>query len=754
MKLIFILLFICSAGWLKANDSIKFVVLVPDTVEIGKPMKVTYHLYTNEYRDIEYPKFVNFDLRRYSSLPFDSYYNQSVFREFEWSMELTPYKTGNIDIPPMKITAGGQQITSSPKNVFVKGKSSAQQNIQLVALNKFWASSKDVYSPQYHPKPSSPGHTEEMEIGKQFLREKGQHRDNIWLREIFSNGDLVMFSDEWNLCFVITATKKYEDKLDHLVLAYSMESSLQIHQELVLFYTRALNSLLVSTLNNKNLIRYQDYAMKNHVKPLLGNIGWGSGMPYNNLMPIGKDNKNMDSGQTAVALAQLMAYYKYPQQLRGHHYYKVSSNSELSMDFSKIKLNWNQYKDHYSEKEINSLASQLISACAVAVETEWPDVGYTRCTGMRNFKAALTNYFGYSNKSVYVDGASDEMTLTLLYNELESGRPVLAHGINTYFVCDGYDECYFHVNMGAKRYLNGYYRILLSCKPNESSAMVHSMIIGIAPDSRNEVSKEVTLNKPGMLDELLSKEEKENVTHLVVKGKLNGEDMKIIRQMAGAVDNEGGTSYHSGVLRQLDLGQATFVTDKDHPYLRKDGSGYTYTQTSYYEGIMGRTETKTIDMKHATKDELREVRNSGLMKGKGYRFGGGGNSDLYIDFTMKKGVVTPFLFEGCDNLQAIILPKDVKEIEDGAFAYCNSLIDIILPSKVYSVSEGSFMYCYNLEYVYYESDLFPKEKEGIHYKMGLNLEDSEKGILRGAFAGNNPSTCKGFKKYIPGQKQR
>ena len=733
-----------------AHDSLTFVVSAPDAVELGKPMTVVYKLHSNEYRNIVYPKYTNFELHRYSSAPFDSYFNHSRYQEFEWIIVLTPYKTGSVAIPPMTVTVGGQQITSSPKSVIVTGKSSPLQDRQLKALNQFWASSQMVYSPKYHAKPSFTRHPVEMEISQKFLMEKGQHPDNIWLNEVFSNDDLVMFSDDWNSCFVITATKKYARKLDNLVLAYSTESSLQKHQELVDFYTDALKNLLVSGQDTPSMIHFQNYTKKSCVKPLLGNLRWGTGIPYNIELPMRKDGGNQKSGPAAVAMAQLMAFYKYPQQLREHHFYRISPTTELGMDFSATSLNWDQFKDHYSKAETNTVASHLIAACAFAVETEWPKPEYTRCTGMRNFKAALTNYFGYSNKSAFVEHASGNLIISLLYKDLESGRPVIAQGMSTYFVCDGYDENFFHFNIGAEQYLNGYYRILLLGNSETSEALVNSMIIGIEPDTRKEISKEVIIDKPGMLEGLLSGIEKENVTHLTVKGKLNGEDIKVIRHMAGVAGYEYGMFSRPGMLTHLDLSEASFVTDKEHPYVRKDGSGYTYTQITYYGGSSYGL-TKSLKMKEATEDEMKKARRSGVLKGKGYKFGGGVDSELYVDFTMKKGIVTPFMFEGCDNLQTIILPEDIKEIEDGAFDFCNSLVNITLPSKVKSVYEGSFMNCYNLERVYYKGAFCPQEKEGIHCRLAYDSGDIVRGLLKGAFAGNNPSTCKGFKKYSAGE---
>ena len=115
---------------------------------------------------------------------------------------------------------------------------------------------------------------------------------------------------------------------------------------------------------------------------------------------------------------------------------------------------------------------------------------------------------------------------------------------------------------------------------------------------------------------------------------------------------------------------------------------------------------------------------------------------------MKKGIVTPFLFENCDNLEEIKLPLDTKSIEDGAFANCNSLVIIVLPPKVKSITESAFMLCYNLEHVYYTSNYPPVENKSTHAHLSISRNEYAKGILTGIFAGNNKATCKGLIKKL------
>ncbi len=219
--------------------------------------------------------------------------------------------------------------------------------------------------------------------------------------------------------------------------------------------------------------------------------------------------------------------------------------------------------------------------------------------------------------------------------------------------------------------------------------------------------------------------------------------------MTGAVDVTD-LYIRPGRLSHLDLEDATFVTDKNMPYMQNDASGYTYTETSYRQyGSYGTpfvTGSKTFNMGDLSHDEWKKIRRARVFKGKGFAVKENDDSKLVVDFTLKKGCIPPYLFANCDNLQFILLPDNTKSIEDAAFAYCNSLKYVVLPANLETVTEGSFMQCYNLRKVFYLSKC-PQTKKGIHGVLKVSTIDRLNGICDGAFVGNNSATCKGFQKY-------
>ena len=75
----------------------------------------------------------------------------------------------------------------------------------------------------------------------------------------------------------------------------------------------------------------------------------------------------------------------------------------------------------------------------------------------------------------------------------------------------------------------------------------------------------VEVKKPGTLGSLLTQEQQDTCTTLILQGKLNSSDIKVLRHMAG-YQEEG---CQTGCLRGVDLSRVTFVSDKK-PYLVLD----------------------------------------------------------------------------------------------------------------------------------------------------------------------------------------
>ena len=81
----------------------------------------------------------------------------------------------------------------------------------------------------------------------------------------------------------------------------------------------------------------------------------------------------------------------------------------------------------------------------------------------------------------------------------------------------------------------------------------------------------LTLDKAGTLPDKISANEKNLITNLKIVGKINGTDLKFIREMAGCDVNREKTD---GKLSILDLSDAKIVAGGD-AYIRYNGNRYT-----------------------------------------------------------------------------------------------------------------------------------------------------------------------------------
>ena len=138
----------------------------------------------------------------------------------------------------------------------------------------------------------------------------------------------------------------------------------------------------------------------------------------------------------------------------------------------------------------------------------------------------------------------------------------------------------------------------------------HSML---AQESLN-----INVNTAGTLESLVEAANPEylsQVKKLTVTGQLNGDDLAVLRNMAGGNDDEESAVY-IGALRELDMSEAHIV---------KGGAAY---HSEYSFAVSG-----------------------------------------YVDYYAEDDVVGAFLFYNCGRITSIKMPKDAKAIGKSAMAF-------------------------------------------------------------------------------------
>ncbi len=255
------------------------------------------------------------------------------------------------------------------------------------------------------------------------------------------------------------------------------------------------------------------FAVKTPIAPML-DCKWNQDAPYNDRCPlVGKEHAA--TGCTITAMAQVMYYHKWPQQVstpipgytpdnsQGTNYPTLEALEATTFNWDKIYPTYNFGEDG---TEVARLFIYLGTATQANYATE------TAVT-VHSALEAMVKYFRYdaSAKTEWRRQHSYDEWIDMLYAELQANRPVLFSGTATAaghtFVVDGYDEeDFFHVNWGWGGMSDGYYKVVLM-DPKEQGAETSSdsfsfdqiALFGVRPDEGLSNTPRLTVLKNQLL---------------------------------------------------------------------------------------------------------------------------------------------------------------------------------------------------------------------------------------------------------------
>ena len=209
-------------------------------------------------------------------------------------------------------------------------------------------------------------------------------------------------------------------------------------------------------------------SVKNQVEPLLGEIQYDQGAPYNNLCPMDGDRRSV-TGCVATAMAQVMRYHKYPQVGKGIKTYTTKKlNQELTANFGATQYDWDnmlpKYKNVQATEEQKTAIATLMYHAGVAAEMDYTATSSSAITSVGAL--GLYQYFDYdigvkeASRKYY----SEDEWLQVIKAELNESRPLLMKGHGTggghAFVCDGYNaDNLVHINWGWSGSYDGYFEV-------------------------------------------------------------------------------------------------------------------------------------------------------------------------------------------------------------------------------------------------------------------------------------------------------
>ncbi len=166
---------------------------------------------------------------------------------------------------------------------------------------------------------------------------------------------------------------------------------------------------------------------------------------------------NYPAGCVAVAMGQIMYYWKYPVWL---------PDTTCQIDWCKMGNTLLVSDPEYQRKKES--ISSFLKWCAQSVNMSY---GYFSCISISYISTArnsLINTFNYHQDAVYRKKSMYSSSwVEMLKNDLDRGYPVLYRGENPHgasnghaFICDGYTtNDYFHFNFGDFSMIDGYFTL-------------------------------------------------------------------------------------------------------------------------------------------------------------------------------------------------------------------------------------------------------------------------------------------------------
>lgn len=261
------------------------------------------------------------------------------------------------------------------------------------------------------------------------------------------------------------------------------------------------NASAIKNIAEAKALRANNTRATTAVSPLLGDIKWNQSTPYNNMCPKYDDTNLSATGCVATAMAQVMMYWKYPNELKADIQGYKTSTHELTVagELKGQKYDWENmlpsyYSGNYNQTQADAVA-KLMLHCGKAVK-----MNYSMESGAIVTPDRLAKYFGYDS-DLMLDLSRTCFTLAewtaLIDKELQAKRPILYGGQTTksghQFVCDGSDgNGLYHINWGWGGYQDGYFDITI-LNPGQGGIGAGNvtdgynrycdMIIGIQPDN-------------------------------------------------------------------------------------------------------------------------------------------------------------------------------------------------------------------------------------------------------------------------------
>ena len=434
------------------------------------------------------------------------------------------------------------------------------------------------------------------------------------------------------------------------------------------------------------------------VGPLL-KTQWSQDAPYYDMCPKVNGESHALTGCVATAIAQIMAYWKYPAQGRGkcsYTFYTTKTTTySCSADLNQSTYDWDNMLDTYGEyTEVQGEAvARLMFDAGVALNMNY-GYGYWGSSPRLDGDVALPKYFDYNPDSIKAmsrdfatPSPEDNNWDEILKKELDNLRPVemsgnVAEGIMPHaFVVDGYtDKDYFHINFGWAGQDDGYYKTkaIDIYYHQEWDRGTQGAVYGICP--AHSVKQDDSYYCLG--------DNQATIVFSLVEGSL---------EVPESID-ANGASYPVTAIARNAFYENEDVTNVSLPASIERINDFTFRYCSNLQTVRLPASIKSIG-RYAFADcpSLSEINLSSSLESIGEYAFYKCNSLREISMPAAVKSIEPFTFSECRSLTSVTAPG-VEIVKKAGFGWCSSLEDFV-GDCLTELGDSAFHFCNNLSHI-------------------------------------------------------
>lgn len=449
-----------------------------------------------------------------------------------------------------------------------------------------------------------------------------------------------------------------------------------------------------------------DIADIGDIAPMLTST-WSQGPPFNDQCPVYQGERSA-TGCVATAMAQVMYYWKFPDEFPALSSYVTSSLGIVVPELPATRLDWDNMIDSYSQQytpEQGEAVATLMRYCGQGCRMDYDPEGSAAWEVEQLMALQLCGY-NQESECLSRDDFDDEQWNAMILEDLVAGRPVLYTGTSSdgghAFVLDGYANGMYHVNWGWGGGYDGYYALDALGKGSWQFNYYQTMQYHVYPDAESSMGPTYDFEVAGIYYKI------DGDAVAVTKKSIQLDSYSGAVTIPETVTHEGRTyavtAIASGAFMNCrSLTALTLPATVTHigkwgiakcPELKTMdiiGKGKVFDSNAVYD--CEKLNAVIVDDVESwcSMTFVNVLSNPAIWGGSLFDRQGNKMTDIVIPASVDK--VGDYAFIYNEDLHSVTIEEGVTSIGESAFYDCENLVSLSLPSTLQDIGDYAFSYC-------------------------------------------------------------